>query len=132
VVPIVKKADPASGQVWTTSSPQTGFDSFTIQLVASPYTGQSWPKLINIYRKEILARVELYLTLVIRYLGMDRYDSIFFTSNRSFQTAEQCIKYVIFNVVLCSLSSGAVLDSYLGGSPADVSLHRSKAGPSFN
>jgi hypothetical protein len=48
LVPTVQKAESACGQVWTTTEslpppPQLGFDPFTIQLVASRYTGHSWP-----------------------------------------------------------------------------------------
>jgi hypothetical protein len=54
-----------------------------------------------------------------------------FTFHRSFHTAEQYIKHVIFNAGLPSISFDAVLASYLVGSPAEVSLHKCKAGPSF-
>jgi hypothetical protein len=44
---------------------------------------------------------------------------------------QQYIKHVIFNVGLPSLSFDAVLAYYLVGSPAEVSFHKCKAGPSF-
>ena len=70
-------------------------------------------------------------TPLIRFLGVERDQFTVSPFIENFQTAEQYIKHVIFNVGLPSHSFDAVLASHLVGSPAEVSLHKCKAGPSF-
>lgn len=69
---------------------------------------------------------------LIRLLSVDRDQFTVLPFVEVFKTAEQYIKHVIFNLGLPSLSFDVVLASYLVGSPAEVSLHKCKAGPSFN
>jgi len=73
--------------------------------------------------------VNFYSTYTLSWCGQRQVYR--YTFHRSIQTTEQSLKHGIFNVGLPSISFDAVLASCLFGSPAEMSLHRCKADPSF-